>query len=147
MEKVQLILQHLHPYTFIPTSTVIREMRVLSCSALSRIQARHSEFILVMIIMRVLKSFGPILVGCKLVRNGFSAHKCIPFQMHMNAWRETTKTCGCNARKMAWSIIMLTLKSTKITEYVWTWLCVWTLNRICYVILRWMNSTCYGCML
>ena len=28
MEKVQLILQLLHPYTFIPTSTVIREMRV-----------------------------------------------------------------------------------------------------------------------
>ena len=30
MEKVQLILQLLHPYTFIPTSTVIREMRVQS---------------------------------------------------------------------------------------------------------------------
>ena len=28
MEKVQLVLQLLHPYTFIPTSTVIREMRV-----------------------------------------------------------------------------------------------------------------------
>ena len=28
-EKVQLILQLLHSYTFIPTSTVIREMRVL----------------------------------------------------------------------------------------------------------------------
>ena len=28
MEKVQLILQLLHPYTFIPTSIVIREMRV-----------------------------------------------------------------------------------------------------------------------
>ena len=28
MEKVHLILQLLHPYTFIPTSTVIREMRV-----------------------------------------------------------------------------------------------------------------------
>ena len=28
MEKVQLILQLFHPYTFIPTSTVIREMRV-----------------------------------------------------------------------------------------------------------------------
>ena len=27
-EKVQLILQLLHPYTFIPTYTVIREMRV-----------------------------------------------------------------------------------------------------------------------
>ena len=27
-EKVQLILQLLYPYTFIPTSTVIREMRV-----------------------------------------------------------------------------------------------------------------------
>ena len=34
MEKVQLILQLLHPYTFIPTSTVIREMRVLEkCGA------------------------------------------------------------------------------------------------------------------
>jgi Mn-dependent DtxR family transcriptional regulator len=32
MEKVQLILQLLHPYTFIPTSTVIREMRVSSQS-------------------------------------------------------------------------------------------------------------------
>ena len=29
IEKVQLILQLLHPYTFIPISTVIREMRVL----------------------------------------------------------------------------------------------------------------------
>ena len=28
MEKVQLILQLLHPYMFIPNSTVIREMRV-----------------------------------------------------------------------------------------------------------------------
>ena len=28
MEKVQLVLRLLHPYTFIPTSTVIREMRV-----------------------------------------------------------------------------------------------------------------------
>ena len=28
MEKVQLILQLLHPYTFIPTSTVIRETRM-----------------------------------------------------------------------------------------------------------------------
>ena len=28
IEKVQLILQLLHPYTFIPISTVIREMRV-----------------------------------------------------------------------------------------------------------------------
>ena len=28
MEKVQLILQLLHPYTFIPTYTVIREMRI-----------------------------------------------------------------------------------------------------------------------
>jgi hypothetical protein len=27
-EKVQLILQLLHPYTFIPTSTVIREIKV-----------------------------------------------------------------------------------------------------------------------
>jgi hypothetical protein len=27
-EKVQLILQLLHPYTFIPTYTVIREMKV-----------------------------------------------------------------------------------------------------------------------
>ena len=30
MEKVQLILQLLHPYTFIPTSMVIREMRVVT---------------------------------------------------------------------------------------------------------------------
>ena len=30
MEKVQLILQLLHPYTFILTSTVIREMRVMT---------------------------------------------------------------------------------------------------------------------
>ena len=30
MEKVQLILQLLHPYTFIPTSMVIREMRVVN---------------------------------------------------------------------------------------------------------------------
>ena len=29
MEKEQLFLQLLHPYMFIPTSTVIREMRVL----------------------------------------------------------------------------------------------------------------------
>ena len=35
MEKVQLILQLLHPYTFIPTSTVIREMRVALLSSLS----------------------------------------------------------------------------------------------------------------
>ena len=32
MEKVLLILQLLHPYTFIPTSTVIRAMRVLGKS-------------------------------------------------------------------------------------------------------------------
>ena len=28
MEKVELILQLLHPYTFIPSFTVIRDMRV-----------------------------------------------------------------------------------------------------------------------
>ena len=33
-EKVQLILQLLHPYTLIQTSTVIREMRVLSKSGM-----------------------------------------------------------------------------------------------------------------
>ena len=33
MEKVQLILQLLHPYTFIPTSTVIREMSVMAKEA------------------------------------------------------------------------------------------------------------------
>ena len=33
MEKVQLILQLLNPYTFIPTSTVIIEMRVDSIMA------------------------------------------------------------------------------------------------------------------
>ena len=36
MEKVQLILQLLQPYTFIPISTVIREMRVALCYVTSQ---------------------------------------------------------------------------------------------------------------
>ena len=38
MEKVQLILQILHPYMFIPTSTVIREMRVVCLQCQNKIQ-------------------------------------------------------------------------------------------------------------
>ena len=49
MEKVQLILQLLHPYTFIPTSTVIREMRVYTrvqrlCSRITTGRMSHIIF-------------------------------------------------------------------------------------------------------
>ena len=83
MEKVQLILQLLHPYTFIPTSTVIREMIVLKfvnshsvlsilCTACKHVQRLPIQWLL----LYVITSKAPNLWWNNQVTTSYSRDGC-----------------------------------------------------------------------